>query len=92
MGNWSFLLATALLEGSEICDDSLLPFTGEFVEPKPLPPTLTLELNNASGDNKNRYLFAFCSLLVFKGVVREVFINFLVVGHTHQDIDALFGR
>ena len=27
-----------------------------------------------------------------KGVFKEVFVNFLLVGHTHEDIDALFGR
>ena len=43
-GRRSFPLAKALLEGSKICDDSLVPFAGELVEPKRLPPTLTLQL------------------------------------------------
>jgi hypothetical protein len=43
-------------------------------------------------DNKNRYTFCFYSLLVANGVFREVYVNFMLVGHTHEDIDALFGR
>ena len=53
---------------------------------------LNLQLDNATGDNKNRFVFAFCSLLTYHGVFQEVYINFLIVGHTHDDIDALFGR
>jgi hypothetical protein len=31
-------------------------------------------------------------LLVAKGIFKEVFVSFLMVGHTHDDIDASFGR
>ena len=89
-GGRSFSLVKALLEGSEICNDSLLPFTGELAKPKPLPPILTLQLDNACGDNKIRYVFAFCTLFVHRQVFREVFINFLIFGHTDEDIDGLF--
>ena len=34
----------------------------------------------------------FCLLLTYHGVFQEVYIFFLIVGHTHNDIDALFGR
>ena len=50
-----------------------------------------LQLDNATRDNKNRFVFAFCLLLTYHGVFQEVYINFLIVGHTHDDIDALFG-
>jgi hypothetical protein len=33
---------------------------------------------------------AFCSLLTAKGIFKEVTMEFLVVGHTHEDIDAYF--
>jgi hypothetical protein len=49
-------------------------------------------MDNAAGDNKNRFVFCFLSLLVAKGIFREVYVNFMLVGHTHDDIDALFGR
>jgi hypothetical protein len=85
-------LSKAILEGSEVCVDSLPPRPQGIIELQCLPPTLTLQLDNASGDNKNRWVFAFCSLLVYRAVFREIYINFLIVGHTHEDIDALFGR
>jgi hypothetical protein len=31
-------------------------------------------------------------LFVTKGIFREVYMNFMLVGHTHDDIDALFKR
>ena len=57
-----------------------------------LPPVLNIQLDNAYSDNKNQYVFSFFSLLVHKRVFCEVYINFLIVGHTHDDIDLLFGR
>ena len=75
-----------------MCLDSLLSLPEEPVPAKNLPPVLTLQLDNCSRDNKNRWVFAFCSLLVYKGIFCEIYINFLIVGHTHEDIDALFGR
>ena len=49
-------------------------------------------MDNAVGDNKNRFVFCFWLLLVAKRIFREVYLNFMLVGHTHDDIDALFGR
>ena len=85
-------LSKVVLEGHEICEKSLPPRPEEVVQPEHLPPTLTLQLDNDSSDNKNRWVFAFRSLLVHRGVFCEIYINFLIVGHTHEDIDALFGR
>jgi hypothetical protein len=31
-------------------------------------------------------------MLVAKGIFEEVFVSFLLVGHTHEDIDTTFGR
>ena len=91
-GSGSAPLFTALLAGAEMCTSSLATQDAEEVQAKPLPPVLNLQLDNATGDNKNRFVFAFCSLLTYHGVFQEVYINFLIVGHTHDDIDALFGR
>jgi hypothetical protein len=33
---------------------------------------------------------AFCSLLTAKEIFKEVTVGFLIVGHTHKDIDAHF--
>ena len=85
-------LTKALLKGVEICRELLLPTVEEPEGAKQLPPILTLQLDNACADNKNRWVFAYCSMLVYKRIFREVYINFLIVGHTHEAIDALFGR
>ena len=61
-------LANAVLSGSDICTDSLPPPPLQMVACKPLPPTLTLQLDNASGDNKNQWVFAFYSLFVYRAV------------------------
>ena len=64
----------------------------EPIYAKPLPPTLHIQLDNYAKDNKYRYVFCFWSLLVAKGIFKEVFMSFLMVGHTYDDIDASFGR
>ena len=64
----------------------------EEVLAKPLPPVLNLQLDIATGDNKNHFVFAFCLLRTYHGVFQEVYTNFLIVGHMHDDIDALFGK
>ena len=91
-GGRSTPLFAALLDGAEMCESSLHPSCGNPIAALPLLPILNLQLDNTSGDNKNRYVFAFCSLLTLHNVFKEVYINFLIVGHTHDDIDTLFGR
>ncbi|XP_078608286.1 uncharacterized protein LOC144880140 [Branchiostoma floridae x Branchiostoma japonicum] len=57
-----------------------------------LPPVLYLQLDNSYRENKNCFVFAFCSELVRQKVVKKVKIGFLLVGHTHEDIDQFFSR
>jgi len=52
---------------------------------------LLLQMNNYMKDNKNWHFLAFLSLLIMKDVFNEVKLKFLVVGHTHEDIDGCFG-
>jgi hypothetical protein len=85
-------LFEAVLADANMCLGSLAAPSIEPVPAKQLPPILQMQLDNATGDNKNRYVFAFFSLLVHLGIFREVYVNFLLVGHTHEDIDAMFGR
>ena len=51
-------------------------------QPK-LPPTLVIQLDNTSQENKNSHLFTFLAELVESGQVKQVIVNFLPVGHTH---------
>ena len=43
-------------------------------------------------DNKNRWLLALLATLVEKNWFSEIQLNMLPPGHTHEDIDALFGE
>jgi hypothetical protein len=58
---------------------------------KLLPKNLLFQMDNFVQDNKNRHLLAFLSLLMMRDVFQEVKLGFLVVGHTHEDIDGCFG-
>ena len=78
------------MRGKSRCLD-LLPHTkGIDIEGrKPLPRKLYFQLNNSAKDNKNKYPMAFLSLLTARGVFEEIQAGFLLIGHTHIDIDAI---
>ncbi|KAL3682798.1 hypothetical protein R1sor_000820 [Riccia sorocarpa] len=59
---------------------------------KPLPHVFMLQMDNSAKDNKNVHVLAFCSELVIRGVFETVGVNFLMVGHTHEDVDVLFSK
>ncbi len=49
-----------------------------------LNPTLYVQADNCGRENKNRYILGFMALLVARGIVKEIIISFLMVGHTHE--------
>ena len=49
-----------------------------------------MQLDNSAKDNKNRFVIAFFWLLTARRIFKEVAEGFLVIGHTHEDIDAYF--
>ena len=49
-------------------------------------------MDNATSDNKNKFVLYFLSLIIPNKIYPEVYVNFMIVDHTHDDIDALFGR
>jgi hypothetical protein len=51
---------------------------------------LLLQLDNAASDNNNHNLFMFLSLLTALGVFNTIEVGFLLVGHTHEDIDGTY--
>ena len=55
-----------------------------------LPSTLQIHVDNCKRENKNIYMFALCAALVGLGYFQEVQLCFLIVGHTHEDIDQRF--
>ena len=53
---------------------------------------LYLQLDNSAKNKKNKYLIVFLSLLTTRGIFEEIQANFLLIGHTHEDIDAYFSH
>ena len=47
------------------------------------------QFDNAS-DNKSRWCLGFFAWLIKRGYIREARISMMMVGHTHEDIDAIF--
>jgi hypothetical protein len=92
VGRSSSPLFQEFLTGADMCEGSLTLPPATPLLAAPLLLILNIQLDNACSDNKNQYVFSFFSLLVHKEVFCEVYINFLVVGHTYEDIDAMFGR
>ena len=51
-----------------------------------IPPIVYIQLDNTWKQNKNKFMIGYLACLVAWGVVRQVVISFLPVGHTHEDI------
>jgi hypothetical protein len=79
-----------LLQGKS-CYTTELKTPNESVGPKSLSKCFLLQIDNYVKDNTNRYLLAFLLLLMTREVLEEVKIRFLMVGHTHEEIDGCFG-
>ena len=62
----------------------LYALTKEFQTPQKLPPTIYIQLDNCGRENKNKYFLAMMMILVKKGIMKEVLMSFLMVGHTHE--------
>ena len=45
-----------------------------------LAPTMRVQLENCTKDNKSKFVFSHWCLLVAKGIFKEVFVYFLLVG------------
>ena len=57
----------------------------------PAPEVLYLQLDNVNS-NKSKRLLWYCAWLVMTDVFKKVKVGFLLVGHTHENIDQLFSR
>ena len=53
-------------------------------------PLLQIQADNCGRENKNKYVFGLCATLVGLGYFSKVQLSFLIVGHTHKDIDQRF--
>ena len=57
----------------------------------PFPRHLVIQSDNTVAQAKNQYVSFFLAVLVSRRLFLSVNLMFLVVGHTHEDIDQLFG-
>ncbi|KAF4731195.1 hypothetical protein FOZ63_018687, partial [Perkinsus olseni] len=46
-----------------------------------------IQLDNPTGENKNRFVFGYLAELVYEGLLTRVDIGFLPPSHTHEDVD-----
>jgi hypothetical protein len=53
------------------------------------PKTLSVQFYNC-GENKNKTMFSYLSLLVEGKIFDRIYVNFLIVGHTHNSLDQFF--
>ena len=60
-------------------------------EGRPFPRVLYIQADNVSS-NKSKVLMGYLCHLVNLGVFSKVKVNFLLVGHTHENIDQHFSR
>lgn len=56
-----------------------------------LPPTVYIQVDGGS-ENVNKYVMCICEMLVARRLTKQICLTRLPVGHTHEDIDAKFGR
>ncbi|XP_070536890.1 uncharacterized protein [Ptychodera flava] len=57
-----------------------------------LPAKLYVQLDNCVRENKNKFFIGFMAYLVKRKYLQEIMMSFLMVGHTHEDIDQRFSK
>jgi hypothetical protein len=68
----------------------LLDLEKRYLKDGCLPPTLFLQVDGGA-ENANVDFLAMCELLVARGIIsQKIVLTRLPVGHTHEDIDAIF--
>ena len=61
-----------------------------YKEEKYFPQKSFLQLDNCTKENKNKYFFLLCALLVYKGYTNEMTLDYMNPGHTHDNVDQFF--
>ncbi len=88
LGAYAFIDLHEFTHGSNMTIEALMTIL--FIYRDQLPPVLYIQLDNAAGSNKNRFVLGFLSFLVELGVFKKIRVSFLMVGHTHEDVDQYF--
>ena len=72
----------------EVLSRSLSDLFDEFHQ---LPAGLQVQQDNCFREGKNQYVLAYLLLLVILAVLRHTLASYLRTGHSHEDIDQVFG-
>lgn len=56
-----------------------------------LPDTVFFQFDGGS-ENTSKTVFLMCELIIARGLTKKIVLTRLMVGHTHSDIDGVFGR
>ena len=89
---YAFICDETVRKGGNLICEILRVVLNDLDSNNELPfdsPVLYLQVDNC-GENKNKSLIAFLSDLVRRKVFAKVKAGFLMVGHTHDDIDHIF--
>jgi hypothetical protein len=70
---------------------TLLTLEKVFLMEGSIPDTLFLQIDGGV-ENTAKISIALCELLVINGLTKKVVLTRLIVGHTHLDIDGVFGK
>jgi hypothetical protein len=78
---WKFCVAPLTMSGESVSNATSL-----------FPRQLVIQSDKTVAQAKNQHVAMFPALLVSRGLFLSVNLMFLVVGHTHEDIDMFFRR
>jgi hypothetical protein len=87
---YAFLTPPWVHKGANLSCTALLFWLLRVRARGPLPPVLRMNVDGGS-ENWNQTTFAFYAHLVTLGIFKKVVLTRLPVGHTHNDLDAIFG-
>ncbi|CAN0432499.1 unnamed protein product, partial [Pylaiella littoralis] len=88
-----FMAPQILTTGSNLVCTAIYEQFKELSEKwrKPLGDVV-VQMDNTVSENKNNIIMGFCGALIARGVVRTMTLCFMMVGHTHIEIDQIFSR
>ena len=90
--NYVFLVDSTVPGGGNLILEILRQVLNDLGERNELPtenPTIYLQFDNC-GEKKNKTMFEFLADLVRRSIFSKIKVGFLMVGHTHEDIDSFF--